>query len=71
MIKTFYSIDRSPEAVAQTGHPKIEAWHSLQARNGFVAESPARQAITTKDAGPLCKAIHGVTLSQARGKGLI
>lgn len=72
MTKTFYSIDRSPEAVAKHGKPHLEAWTVLAARTGFVAARPSqRQALTARDAGALCKQLHGCTLAEALVKGLI
>jgi len=67
MSRTYYSMDRTPP-----GPVKLTAWTVLEARNNFVKADPGhREAITAKEAGVICKDLHGVSLSVALKRGLV
>lgn len=61
----FYAIDRTADVVLGRGHPAIMAWHSREARDGFVQATPAAHKATAAEAKVLCKEWYGMTLQDA------
>ena len=62
-----YASDRTPP-----GPARLVAFTLRAARDGYVKADPAhREKITAKDAAQLCKAWHGMGLSEALARGVI
>lgn len=69
---TFYSVDRSPEAVAKHGHPILTAWTVKSARDNWVAQDGGhRQAVRAPVAAHLCRTWHQMDLKHAVARGVV
>ena len=71
MSATFYAIDRSPDVVSGRGHPAIHAWHSREARDGFVDATASAHKANKREAEVLCKEWYKMPIATALSRGLI
>ena len=69
---TYYALDRSPDTVAQLGHPRIVAFTVKAARRGYGQDDVRfRQYVSAKEAARLCRLWYGIKLADALEGGVV